>query len=156
MTKDIKAFLIESLSQQPPFRFADRILDVDEEGISGEYTFREDEYFYEGHFPGNPVTPGVILTECMAQIGLCCHAAWMLLQDNPDLDPRAFRQFFTSSDVRFLKPVYPGEKVLVSAKKDYFRHGKIKCRVTMSNESGETIAEAVLSGMVFKEKSEEA
>ncbi len=53
--------LLELLPQQEPFRFVDEILAVDEDSISARYTFRPDADFYRGHFPGNPVTPGVIL-----------------------------------------------------------------------------------------------
>ncbi|MDQ3230519.1 MAG: hypothetical protein M3Q07_01770, partial [Pseudobdellovibrionaceae bacterium] len=62
--------ILALVPQQKPFRFVDRIIEVDEQRIVGQYQFREDEWFYRGHFPGNPVTPGVILVECMAQIGL--------------------------------------------------------------------------------------
>ncbi|MDZ7846076.1 MAG: hypothetical protein U5L96_04560 [Owenweeksia sp.] len=53
---------------------------VDENGISGHYRFKEDEFFYAGHFVGNPVTPGVILIECMAQIGLVSLGFFLLSQ----------------------------------------------------------------------------
>ena len=57
--------ILELLPQQHPFRFVDEILEVDEQRISGRYTFRHDEFFYSGHFPGRPITPGVILLESM-------------------------------------------------------------------------------------------
>jgi 3-hydroxyacyl-[acyl-carrier-protein] dehydratase len=55
------AQLLDLLPQQRPFRFVDEIVEVDEQRIVGRYTFREDEWFYAGHFPGRPITPGVIL-----------------------------------------------------------------------------------------------
>ena len=57
------ATLLELLPQQEPFRFVDEIVEVDEEHIVARYTFRPDADFYRGHFPGNPITPGVLLTE---------------------------------------------------------------------------------------------
>ena len=71
--------IINSLPYSKPFLFVDRITEVDENGITAEYTFRTDEYFYEGHFVNNPVTPGVILTECMAQISLAAFGSYLLL-----------------------------------------------------------------------------
>ena len=53
-----------------PFLFVDEFSEITEHGAKGSYSFRKDEYFYQGHFPENPVTPGVIMTETMAQIGL--------------------------------------------------------------------------------------
>ena len=47
-------------------------------GAEGFYTFKEDEYFYQGHFKDNPITPGVILTEVMAQIGVVCLGIYLL------------------------------------------------------------------------------
>jgi len=63
--------LIKSkLPYSSPFLFVDELITVDENSIVGNFTFNEDLDFYKGHFKDNPVTPGVILTETMAQIGL--------------------------------------------------------------------------------------
>ena len=70
--------IIALLPYQKPFLFVDSINDLSEKGIVGHYTFKEDEIFYEGHFKDNPITPGVILTECMAQIGLVCLGIYLL------------------------------------------------------------------------------
>ena len=59
--------VLARVPQQPPFRFIDEILELDAEHILAGYRFREDAGFYRGHFPGNPITPGVILLETMAQ-----------------------------------------------------------------------------------------
>ena len=61
------AEVLAALPQQEPFRFLDEIVELDEEHIVARYTFREEADFYRGHFPGNPLTPGVILVETMAQ-----------------------------------------------------------------------------------------
>ncbi len=72
--------IIALLPYQKPFLFVDGIDAISEEGVTGHYTFNKDEFFYKGHFKNNPITPGVILTECMAQIGLVCLGIY-LLQD---------------------------------------------------------------------------
>ena len=56
--------------QREPFRFIDEILELDADHIVASYTFRKDADFYRGHFPGNPITPGVILIETMDQAGV--------------------------------------------------------------------------------------
>ena len=53
--------------QQEPFRFIDEIISLNEEEIIGAYRFRADAFFYRGHFPGRPITPGVILIDTMAR-----------------------------------------------------------------------------------------
>ena len=146
---DIKEQILELLPQQVPFRFVDEILAVSEESIKGSYTFKEDEFFYQGHFPEFPITPGVILTECMAQIALVCHGIYFLLQQNNE-GVQQYKQFFTSNEINFLKPVYPREKVSVIGKKEYFRHGKFKSSAVMQNQAGEIVCKGILSGMVFK------
>jgi len=55
-----KQSILDFIPHQDPFRFIDKILTVDEESICGEYTYKKDEYFYKGHFPEFPITPGVI------------------------------------------------------------------------------------------------
>lgn len=64
--------IISQLPYSEPFLFVDELLHVDENGATGTYTFKKNLDFYKGHFKDNPVTPGVILTETMAQIGMVC------------------------------------------------------------------------------------
>src|SRR4030065_2658038 len=71
--------VLSMVPQQPPFRFIDEILTLDEEHIAGVYRFRSDEYFYRGHFPGLPITPGVILIETMAQTGVVAFGLYLSL-----------------------------------------------------------------------------
>ncbi|MCK7510745.1 MAG: hypothetical protein MZV70_46225 [Desulfobacterales bacterium] len=70
--------VLDLVPQQAPFRFIDEIISLDEQQIVGAYRFREDEYFYRGHFPGRPITPGVILIETMAQIGVVAFGMYLL------------------------------------------------------------------------------
>lgn len=138
------------LPYQPPFLFVDEYTNLHAEGATGWYQLRRDEYFYRGHFPDRPITPGVILTEIMAQIGLVGLGMFLT---NSHLEP-IFREFvFTSSEVQFLKPVYPGETVRVESEKVYFRMGKLKCKVRMLNEAGENVCTGTLSGMMIRRKS---
>lgn len=138
--------IIEKLPYSKPFLFVDKILKVDEEHIEGVYTFRNDEYFYTGHFVNNPVTPGVILTECMAQIGLACFGIY-LLRDT--WNTKNWNIAMTSNEMEFYKPVFPEEKVRVVANKVYFRFNKLKCKVSMYTTNDECIAKGTIAGMAF-------
>jgi 3-hydroxyacyl-[acyl-carrier-protein] dehydratase len=63
-------YIFDHLPYKSSFRFVDEISFLDQDKVIGNYTPKEDAFFYKDHFPGNPVTPGAILTEIMAQIGL--------------------------------------------------------------------------------------
>lgn len=136
--------IIAQLPYSKPFLFVDELLHVDENGATGTYTFMEDLDFYKGHFKNNPVTPGVILTETMAQIGMVCLGIFLLKDDLKKDTVVAF----TSADMQFLKPVYPNEKVTVTSQKLFFRFGKLKCDVVMKNEAGQDVCRGVVAGMM--------
>jgi 3-hydroxyacyl-[acyl-carrier-protein] dehydratase len=138
------ALILSKLPYQKPFLFVDELLQIDENGAKGTFTFDEKLDFYKGHFKNNPITPGVILIETMAQIGLVCLGIYLTL--NEDVSQIAF----SSSEVEFLKPVYPNEKVTVISEKVYFRFGKLKCKVRMINSKNEEVCSGTLSGMVVK------
>ncbi len=144
----IEQNILECMPYRAPFRFIEEILDISEEHIVGTYTFKENEFFYRGHFPGNPVTPGVILTECMAQIGLVALGIH-LTNATPD-QMKDVKIFFSSSETHFYRVVLPNEKVIVKSTKVFFRLKSIKCSVTMETESGEVICKGIMAGMFAK------
>ena len=141
MTKDK---IISKLPYSKPFLFVDELLLLDENGVEGCYTFDENLDFYKGHFKDNPITPGVILTEVMAQIGLVCLGIFLL----DDLFSKTTSIALTSIEVEFIKPVFPTEKVTVISKKIYFRFGKLKCNVVMKNEKEEVVCSGIIAGMI--------
>ena len=136
--------IITKLPYSKPFLFVDELLRVDQNGVEGTFKFDENLDFYKGHFIDNPVTPGVILTETMAQIGLVCLGIY-LLDDNFNKNSLIS---LTSNEIEFLKPVFPNEKVTVISEKIYFRFGKLKCKVIMKNEKGEEVCSGTIAGMI--------
>lgn len=138
--------IIALLPYQRPFLFVDDIDMVTKNTITGHYTFRKDESFYEGHFKNNPVTPGVILTECMAQIGLVCLGIYLMRDELSNTNKPQIA--LTSHQMDFYLPVLPGQKVIVHSEKDVFRFNKLKCKVKMLNEDGDLVARGLISGML--------
>jgi len=136
--------IISRLPYSKPFLFVDELIHIDENGAQGCFTFDENLDFYKGHFIGNPVTPGVILTEVMAQIGLVCLGIYLL--DETFNTKTAIG--LTSTQIDFLKPVFPNEKVTVISEKIYFRFGKLKCKVVMKNEKNEEVCSGIIAGMI--------
>lgn len=138
--------ILNLLPYQDPFLFVDGLTYITSEGVEGYYTFKSDSYFYEGHFKDNPVTPGVILTECMAQIGLVCLGIFLLKEDLSESNTPQIA--LTASQMDFFLPVLPGEKVRVVSEKEVFRFQKLKCLVKMYNEKDELVCRGKLSGMM--------
>ena len=138
--------IILNLPYQHPFLFVDELVTVSDNGIEGNYTFKNDEYFYKGHFKDNPITPGVILTETMAQIGVVCLGIHLMGNDiSVENKPKIA---LTSQAVDFYLPVYPNDKVTVISEKEYFRFNKLKCKVKMLNASNELVCRGSISGMI--------
>ena len=141
--------ILEMLPYRSPFRFVDNITKASPDSFQGNYTFKKDEYFYTGHFPDYPVTPGVILIETMAQIGLDSFGLYLLIKEEYEFE-KGMSPIFTSSNIEFLKPVFPGDFVKVTSKKEFFRLGKLKCFVEMTHKNGDLISKGYLSGIFLR------
>jgi 3-hydroxyacyl-[acyl-carrier-protein] dehydratase len=145
--------LINQLPYKSSFLFVDNISRLNKDEVIGDCTLKKDAFFYEDHFAGYPVTPGVIITEIMAQIGLVVLGIYLINQSAGDFSVAAGEALFpllTSTDVSFHKMVLPGEKVIVTSRKEYFRFGKLKCRVEMRNVAGQLVAKGVFAGFIKK------
>lgn len=140
-----KAEILSHLPYTKPFLFVDDLEQIDENGVTGSYTFDANLDFYKGHFKDHPVTPGVILTETMAQIGLVCLGIFLSGSAEGGMPGHVM---LTSIAVDFVKPVFPGEKVTVIAQKVYFRFKKLNCTVQMTNAAGEVVCKGTIAGMV--------
>ena len=139
-----KEEILTQLPYAPPFLFVDSLERIDTDGVVGKYTFRSDAAFYEGHFKGFPVTPGVLLTECCAQIGLVCLGMYLLGNHVGDKPAIAL----SKTEMEFLQPVYPGDAVTVTGEKVYFRFQKLKCKVKMFAADNSLVCRGEISGML--------
>ena len=147
--KKIMDEVLRAVPQQRPFRFIDEILELDDGHIIGAYRFREDEYFYQGHFPGQPITPGVILIETMAQTGVVAFGLYLLMQQNMFAEQAGnlVTLFTIVEEVEFTGIVNPGERIVIRGEKIYFRRGNLKSKVSIQREDGEMVCSGILAGM---------
>ena len=139
--------IIQKLPYSKPFLFVDALTHLDENGAEGTYTFDEDADFYKGHFKDNPVTPGVILTECCAQIGVVSLGIYLLSEAGVRTGQEV-QIGLSSSEMEFYTAVFPKEKVRVVSKKIYFRFNKLKCQVAMYNAANELVCKGTIAGML--------
>ena len=154
------AEVLKRVPQQPPMRFIDAIVEMDEEHILATYTWKDEDC--AGHFPGNPVVPGVKLIEMAAQVG---NVAWGIYHMASKTSAEELKQlvgFFTEIERgSFKKMVRPGEKVACQASfgsDGYFRGNKLVAEVEVQFSGGpkdsETIFVGKTSGMWVPKNSE--
>ena len=107
---DPLAIALASLPHGPEFRFLDRLtrLDPGQSG-AGEYTVRGDEPFLRGHFPGDPMMPGVLLVEAVAQL------AGVVAQSDPNHAPMPGLKLTALRQVKILGTAKPGDTLRIRA-----------------------------------------
>jgi 3-hydroxyacyl-[acyl-carrier-protein] dehydratase len=141
------AQVLALIPQAEPFRFVDEILEVDSDHIMARYRFRPDADFYRGHFPGNPVTPGVLLLESMAQVSVVAQGIYLLALEGGMEEVNRRIALFTDAEVEFSGIVKPGERVTTTARKKFFRRGKICSEAEMHLDDGTLVCSATISGI---------
>ncbi len=125
--------IMEIIPHRPPFLLIDRILEMDEKHAVGIKQVTINEPFFAGHFPGNPIMPGVLQIEALAQVG----AVAVLHQP-------AFRGkialFARIENVRFSKPVVPGDTLRLEVE-----------LMTLRSRMGKGHAQASVDGQIVTE-----
>lgn len=139
--------VLQQIPQVGNFRFLDEILELSEQHIVARYRFRGDEWFYAGHFPGDPVTPGVILIEAMAQAGLVALGLYIISKERPQLK---LTTLFSECAVEFLEVVRPGQEIIITGTKVYWRRRKLQSRVEITLENGERAAFGTMAGLAVE------
>ena len=138
--------VLDLIPQQEPFRFIDDIIELDDDHIVGTCRFCPDADFYRGHFPGNPVTPGVILIESLAQVGVVALGIYLLARESED-ETTKMMTLFTDTDVEFSGIVNPGDRVTITAEKVFFRRRKLRSKAEMKLDDGTIVCSGIVSGM---------
>jgi 3-hydroxyacyl-[acyl-carrier-protein] dehydratase len=139
--------VLDRIPQREPFRFIDEILELSDDHIVAAYTFRPELDFYRGHFPGRPITPGVILIEAMAQAGVVGLGIQILSQELGSDEAGKYMTLFTDAAVDFGGVVPPGARVITTGRKVFFRRKKLRSEVKMELEDGSVVCSGTLSGM---------
>ena len=140
--------VLAAIPHREPFRFIDEISEVDADHVVAHYRFRQDAPFYRGHFPGRPVTPGVLLVETMAQAGVVALGVYLVATERGVEALARTVPLFTDASVEFTGMVAPGERVTVAARKVYFRRGKLRADAALYRADGTVACSGLLSGIL--------
>ena len=102
--------IIKILPHRYPFLMVDRIIEMElGERIVGIKNVTINEPFFQGHFPGNPIMPGVLIVEAMAQIGGVLARLTIFGEQDEDSEASVF--FMSIDKVKFRRPVVPGDQI---------------------------------------------
>jgi 3-hydroxyacyl-[acyl-carrier-protein] dehydratase len=105
------------LPHRPPFLFVDEVIDLSDKKIVAKRDIRADEFFFRGHFPDEPIMPGVLIVEALAQTG-----GVMLLRENKGKIPL----FMGIDKARFRRVVRPGDTLVMEVELIQARSGIVK------------------------------
>ena len=130
--------ILEILPHRHPFLLVDRVIEIEPlKRIVGIKSVTFNEHFFQGHFPGQPVMPGVLIVEALAQV-----AAILVLREVPDRAKRLVL-FGGIDECRFRRPVVPGDQLRLEAEVVQIRSRAARMRCTASVD-GQVVAEATL------------
>ena len=134
--------ILERMPHRYPFLMVDRILEFEpEKRVVGIKNVTINEPFFQGHFPGHPIMPGVLIVEAMGQAG-----GLLLMKSVPEPENKVV--YFMSLDkIKFRKPVFPGDQLRMVLEMSRFRHRicKMKGRGYVGDD---LVAEAEMTAMV--------
>ena len=137
--------IMEVLPHRYPFVMVDRITKFEEDYIEGYKNVTINEPFFQGHFPGNPVMPGVMQLEAMAQVG------GILLMNKVENPDEMWVYFLAIDGARFKKMVVPGDKLEFKVEFESFKRNICKMK-GKGFVDGKLVCQADLTAAVVKKE----
>lgn len=131
------------LPHREPFLFVDSVLEIEKgKRLLADKLFGPEEFFFRGHFPGNPIVPGVIITEAMAQAG----GVLFNYSFGDELEKEGYSNAYLIGldRCRFRTPVVPGDRVIFNVELSK-RRSRIIFFSAKATANGKKVAEAEIS-----------
>jgi UDP-3-O-[3-hydroxymyristoyl] N-acetylglucosamine deacetylase/3-hydroxyacyl-[acyl-carrier-protein] dehydratase len=132
--------IMKMLPHRPPFLLVDRVLKIEGNKIVAVKNVTMNEPFFQGHFPGHPIMPGVLQLEAIAQV-----AGIVLIKQGETVNQVAY--FMSAEDVKWRKPVVPGDVLVIEVELTKVR-GKIGKAKGVCKVAGEVVSEAEVTFMI--------
>ena len=104
--------ILQAIPHRPPFLFVDEVVEQDENSLTAKRHVSESEAFFEGHYPGNPIMPGVLISEAVFQAGAIFLTR--LLAEEIEADPDMVPVLTKITDARFKSIVRPGDDLFIT------------------------------------------
>tara|TARA_B100001250_G_C19443206_1_gene632707 strand:+ start:101 stop:556 length:456 start_codon:yes stop_codon:yes gene_type:complete len=135
----------ELIPHRDPFLFLDELINIKKlESATGIKTFKENEEFFKGHFPGHPIVPGVILVEMMAQAGAAL-IAYSIKEKTTD----KIVYLMNIEKTKFRKPVFPNQNIYTDVKAIRSKGRVWKLEGITYDAQHNTLCEATWSAMIM-------
>ena len=135
--------ILKIMPHRYPFLLVDRIITLDEDAVTGIKNVTINEPFFQGHFPEDPVMPGVLIIEAMVQVG-----GFLLLNKLEETENKLL-YFIMIDKVKFRKPVRPGDQLRSELKMKRFRK-KLYVIEGKAYVNDEVVAEGEFTAMVVE------
>ncbi len=133
--------VMQVLPHRPPFLMVDRVTRIEGNKITALKQVTIGEPYFEGHFPGHPIMPGVLQLEAIAQV-----AGILMMRQAENAGKLAY--FMSAEDVKWRKPVRPGDSLVIEVEMTKSR-GKIGKARGVCSVNGETVSEADVTFMLM-------
>ncbi|MEC7906096.1 MAG: 3-hydroxyacyl-ACP dehydratase FabZ family protein [Verrucomicrobiota bacterium] len=104
--------ILQAIPHRPPFLFLDEVVERSENSLTAKRHVSDSEPFFEGHYPGNPIMPGVLISEAVFQAGAVFLTS--LLEEEMETNPKLVPVLTKISDARFRSIVRPGDDLLIT------------------------------------------
>ncbi len=144
--------ILQAIPHRPPFLFVDEVVEQTEESLTAKRHVNASEPFFEGHYPGNPIMPGVLISEAVFQTGAIFLTR--MLAEELEADPDMVPVLTKIVDARFRSIVRPGDDLYITVKLKEKARRFIFMTGSVKNAKGKRVMNVTFSVALAKAEQE--